>query len=117
MQKWTIGALTIHSVLETLVPTRPDRLFRGLPSELPSWLHPHYVDDAGNLLVAGRCASMNAAAQSAARVSGACFVMGEAAGLGAALALRSGRAPADIDVAALQRGLQSQGAWLGRDAE
>ena len=71
---------------------------------------------AGNLLVAGRCASMNAAAQSAARVSGACFVMGEAAGLGAALALRSGRAPADIDVAALQRGLQSQGAWLGHEA-
>ncbi len=52
MQKWTIGALTIHSVLETVVPTRPDRLFRGLPSELGSWLHPHYVDDAGNLLVA-----------------------------------------------------------------
>jgi hypothetical protein len=68
-----------------------------------------------NLLVAGRCASMNAAAQSAARVSGACFVMGEAAGLGAALALQAGRAPADIDVAALQRGLSSQGAWLGRD--
>ena len=70
-----------------------------------------------NLLVAGRCASMDPAAQSAARVSGACFVMGEAAGLGAALALQAGRAPADIDVAALQRGLQSQGAWLGRDAE
>ena len=66
-----------------------------------------------NLLVAGRCASMNAAAQSAARVSGACFVMGEAAGLGAALALQTGCAPADIDVAALQRGLLSQGAWLG----
>ena len=70
-----------------------------------------------NLLVAGRCASMDPAAQSAARVSGACFVMGEAAGLGATLALQTGRAPADIDVAALQRGLQSQGAWLGRDAE
>ena len=67
-----------------------------------------------NLLVAGRCASMDPAAQSAARVSGACFVMGEAAGLGAALALQSGCAPADIDVSALQRGLQSQGAWLGR---
>lgn len=52
MQKWTIGALTIHSVLETVVPTRPDRLFRGLPPELGSWLHPHYVDDAGNLLIA-----------------------------------------------------------------
>ena len=67
----------------------------------------------GNLLVAGRCASMSAAAQSAARVSGGCFVMGEAAGLGAALALRAGCAAGDIDVAALQRGLQAQGAWLG----
>ncbi|WP_066898390.1 MBL fold metallo-hydrolase [Mycolicibacterium houstonense] len=52
MQKWTIGALTVHAVLETLVPTRPDRLFRGLPAELPQWLRPHYVDEAGNLLVA-----------------------------------------------------------------
>ena len=52
MQKWTIGALTIHAVLETVVPTRPDRMFRGLPSDVPSWLHPHYVDDSGNLLVA-----------------------------------------------------------------
>lgn len=52
MQKWTIGTLTVHSVLETVVPTRPDRVFRGLPSELPRWLYPHYVDDAGNLLVA-----------------------------------------------------------------
>ncbi|MEW2483091.1 MBL fold metallo-hydrolase [Mycobacterium sp. NPDC049093] len=52
MQKWTIGTLTVHSVLETVVPTRPDRVFRGLPAELPRWLHPHYVDDAGNLLVA-----------------------------------------------------------------
>jgi hypothetical protein len=69
-----------------------------------------------NLLVAGRCASMNAAAQSAARVSGACFVMGQAAGLGAALALQAGSAPADIDVAALQRGLQAQGAWLGHES-
>ncbi|MBX3644734.1 MAG: FAD-dependent oxidoreductase [Rubrivivax sp.] len=68
-----------------------------------------------NLLVAGRCASMDAAAQSAARVSGACFVMGEAAGLGAALALRAGGAVANVDVAALQRGLRDQGAWLGTD--
>ncbi|CRZ13430.1 MBL fold metallo-hydrolase [Mycolicibacterium neworleansense] len=52
MQNWTIGTLTVHSVLETVVPTRPDRLFRGLPPELPSWLSPHYVDDTGNLLVA-----------------------------------------------------------------
>jgi len=68
-----------------------------------------------NLLVAGRCASMDSVAQSAARVSGGCFVMGEAAGLGAALALRSGCAVADIDVAALQAALEHQGAYLGRD--
>ncbi|MGV0815142.1 MBL fold metallo-hydrolase [Mycolicibacterium boenickei] len=52
MQKWTIGKLTVHAVVETVVPTRADRLFRGLPSELPHWLHPHYTDEAGNLLVA-----------------------------------------------------------------
>jgi hypothetical protein len=37
-----------------------------------------------NLLVAGRCASMTHEGQSAARVSGACFVMGQAAGTAAA---------------------------------
>jgi succinate dehydrogenase/fumarate reductase flavoprotein subunit len=90
-------------------PAEGSRGFNQLPWRmlLPQRVH--------NLLVAGRCASMSAAAQSAARVSGGCFVMGEAAGLGAALALRAGCAPADIDVAALQRGLQQQGAWLGRD--
>jgi hypothetical protein len=60
---------------------------------------------------------MSAAAQSAARVSGGCFVMGEAAGLGAALALRRGCDPAGIDVAALQRALHSQGVYLGDDIE
>jgi hypothetical protein len=39
-------------------------------------LLPQGVD---NLLVAGRCASMTHLGQSAARVSGACFVMGQAA--------------------------------------
>ena len=43
-----------------------------------------------NLLVAGRCASMTHMGQSAARVSGACFVMGQAAGTAAAMALRAG---------------------------
>ena len=38
----------------------------------------------GYLLVAGRCASMTHLGQSAARVSGACFVMGQAAGTAAA---------------------------------
>jgi len=68
---------------------------------------------APNLLVAGRCASMTHEGQSAARVSGACFVMGQAAGTAAALALRAGLAPRDCDMARLQGALAAAGAFLG----
>ena len=67
-----------------------------------------------NVWVAGRCASMSHEAQSAARVTGACFVMGEAVGLAADLALKSGTVNAQVDVAALQDALEHNGAWLGR---
>jgi FAD-dependent oxidoreductase family protein len=68
----------------------------------------------GNLYVAGRCASMTHAAQSAARVTGPCFAMGEAAGTAAGMALRAGLPAGDVDIAALQRQLERQGAYLGR---
>jgi hypothetical protein len=68
-----------------------------------------------NLLVAGRCASMTHEGQSAARVSGGCFVMGEAAGAAAHLSLAGNAAPADIDVGALQQTLERNGVYLGRD--
>jgi hypothetical protein len=68
-----------------------------------------------NLLVAGRCASMTSQGQSAARVSGGCFVMGEAAGTAAALALTSGVAPRNVGVPALQAQLTTDGVYLGRD--
>ncbi len=70
-----------------------------------------------NLLVAGRCASMTHGGQSAARVSGGCFVMGQAAGTGAAMALAQGVAPRRIDTAKLQEQLLSAGAFLGLDGE
>ena len=54
-------------------------------------------------------------AQSAARVSGACFVMGQAAGTAAAIALEGGTDAAGIDVPELQSRLESDGAYLGRD--
>ena len=68
-----------------------------------------------NLWVAGRCASMSHEAQSAARVTGACFVMGQAAGTAAAPGA-AGRhaAAAGVDVAALQAAPGSEGAYLGR---
>lgn len=67
-----------------------------------------------NVWVAGRCASMSHEAQSAARVTGACFVMGQAVGLAADLALKAGGTAAAVDVPALQAALEHNGAYLGR---
>jgi hypothetical protein len=66
-----------------------------------------------NLLVAGRCAGMTHEGQSAARVSGACFVMGEAAGTAAALALRGNGSVYDVEPVRLQQALTRQGVFLG----
>ena len=65
----------------------------------------------GNLLVAGRCASMTHEGQSAARVSGACFVMGQAAGTAAAM-LSAAQTTANVDVNALQQQLVKDGVHL-----
>lgn len=62
-----------------------------------------------NLLVAGRCASMTHDGQSSARVSGPCFVMGQAAGVAADLALTARCATRKVDVEALQRRLAADG--------
>ncbi len=67
----------------------------------------------GNLLVAGRCASMTHMGQSAARVSGACFVMGQAAGTAAALAQRAGVVPRRLAAPQLQAALSQAGVFLG----
>jgi hypothetical protein len=87
------------------------RGFNHLPYRM---LIPH---DVGNLIVAGRCASMTHEGQSAARVSGACFVMGEAAGTAAHLALAAGQNPADIVVKDLQAALEKNGVYLGKDVQ
>ncbi|MDQ6681334.1 MAG: FAD-dependent oxidoreductase [Pseudomonadota bacterium] len=68
---------------------------------------------ADNLLVAGRCASMTHDGHSAARVSGACFVMGQAAGTAAALALKRGVTAHELPVVDLQERLVADGAFLG----
>jgi len=104
---WPIEAHVAGDV-EWRWPERGSRGFNHLPYRM---LVPLGID---NLLVAGRCASMTHEGQSAARVSGGCFVMGEAAGTAAHLAIAAGVAPADVDVAELQRALETAGAYLGR---
>ncbi|OLF56974.1 hypothetical protein BTN33_21650 [Aeromonas veronii] len=85
------------------------RGFNHLPYRM---LLPQHIN---NLLVAGRCASMSHLGQSAARVTGACFVMGQAAGLAASHALNDGVIPAKNDVKKLQAHLIDSGVYLGID--
>jgi FAD dependent oxidoreductase len=75
-------------------------------------LVPQTID---NLLVAGRCASMTHEGQSAARASGGCFVMGQAAGT-AASQFRPGGVFEATDVAALQALLRQDGVDLDERA-
>ena len=64
-----------------------------------------------NLLVAGRCASMTHEGQSAARASGACFVMGQAAGTAAAQ-LPAGQSFSETDVPQLKQQLLRDGVYF-----
>jgi hypothetical protein len=102
---WPVEAHVAGNV--EFVFQRNSRGYNQLPYRV---LLPLKVD---NLLVAGRCASMTHGAQSAARVSGACFAMGQAAGTAAYLALKHGTVVGEVDTRKLQEVLEANGAWLG----
>jgi hypothetical protein len=106
---WPMEVHVAGDVIFKFPPIPESRGFNELPYRM---LVPAGLD---NLLVAGRCASMTHDGQSAARVSGACFAMGEAAGSAAALALSGNTIPRDIAVEKLQQALQQQGAFIGRN--
>jgi hypothetical protein len=106
---WPMEEHVAGDVIFKFPPIPESRGYNELPYRM---LVPEKID---NLLVAGRCASMTHEGQSAARVSGACFAMGEAAGTAAALALSGNTFPRDIEVARLQKALTRQGAFIGRD--
>jgi hypothetical protein len=73
-------------------------------------LVPERVD---NLLVAGRCISGTHEAHASYRVMGTCMGTGHAAGTAAALSVREGVSPRQLDVDLLQKTLLQQGAYLG----
>jgi hypothetical protein len=106
---WPMEVHVAGDVVFKFPPIPESRGYNELPYRM---LVPERID---NLLVAGRCASMTHEGQSAARVSGACFAMGEAAGTAAALALSGNTLSRNIEVPRLQKALTRQGAFIGRD--
>jgi hypothetical protein len=68
--------------------------------------------DVDGLLVAGRCYSATPEAQAVTREIAPCLVMGQAAGVAAALAVGRGVAPREVEIAELQEALRSQGVVL-----
>jgi hypothetical protein len=106
---WPMEQHVAGDVVFKFAPIPESRGYNELPYRM---LVP---DDVDNLLMAGRCASMTHEGQSAARVSGACFAMGEAVGAAADLALSGNTIPRDIAVEKLQQTLKQQGAFIGRD--
>lgn len=68
--------------------------------------------EVGNLLVAGRCSSMNHEAMAATRVMSTCMAVGEAAGRAARIALLDGVRPSGVDVAKVRKELRETGAFL-----
>lgn len=65
-----------------------------------------------NVYVAGRCASFDRRMQSSIRVMPSCFIMGQAAGVGAAIAIKNGKTIREVDTDKLRGILKDMGAFL-----
>ncbi|HJN13944.1 MAG TPA: FAD-dependent oxidoreductase [Armatimonadota bacterium] len=110
--------ITFRHLDGTEVISRP-----GHPQEHGRWRDPSDVDptfyqvpydslvphDAGNVLATGRILDADEVAFGAVRVMVNCNQMGEAAGVGAYLALEGGTSVGDVDTAALRRALADGG--------
>ncbi|HZZ87902.1 MAG TPA: FAD-dependent oxidoreductase [Caulobacteraceae bacterium] len=66
----------------------------------------------GNLLVAGRCIGGDKLSHAAVRNMMCCAVSGQGAGTAAAISVKTGAAPAEVDVGAVQAELRRQGARI-----
>ena len=65
-----------------------------------------------NLLMAGRCVSTDRYMQASLRVMPGCYITGQAAGVAAAQCARTGTAPRNADVHAIQKTLKEMGQYL-----
>jgi hypothetical protein len=87
------------------------RLYVPLPFQIPYRIMVPKVID--NLLVSGRCVSVDREAMAALRVGATCGAMGHAAGVAAALSVQTGVSVRDVDVKKVQDELLKQDAIIG----
>lgn len=73
--------------------------------------------DIKNLMFSGRCASMDAVALSSARVMPPLMAIGEGAGVGAALAIKQGITPGEVDVQEVREILRANNVMLEPDPD
>ena len=86
------------------------------PKKRPYWQIPYrslLPKKTENLIVAGRCFCFEKALVEDTRIIGSCLITGHGAGAAAALAVKSGERPRDIDRKALRKLLLDQHVWLG----
>ena len=83
------------------------------------WVPPYQIPfralltrDAKNIMAAGRCFSAEQLALSSARVMTTCAMMGQAAGIAAAMAVQSKCDPRDLNYAAIRKTVEERGAEL-----
>lgn len=73
--------------------------------------------DISNLMFSGRCASMDAVAMSSCRVMPPLMAMAQGAGVGAALAVKQGIKPGQVDVQEVRAILRADGCQLEPDPD
>ena len=109
-----------HDDVVVLGAWRLDRHPAGIPGyhDTP-WTPPYDIPmrtllprTLDNLLVAGRCHSATSEALASSRVTATAMGMGQAAGVAAALAVQTDRAPREVPVARIQATLLASGAIL-----
>jgi len=110
-----LASPTLKDVLATRFPDTVAKPYSARKMRIPyRSLVPREVD---GLLFAGRCLSAEADAMVQLRLIPVCFATGQAAGTAAALAVRDGVSPRDLDVAEIQRSLLGQDMELGLAGE
>jgi hypothetical protein len=106
--------IDIHNPTPGGVHRQPPRLGRGESYGIPyRCLTPRGLE---NVLVAGRCISMDRAMHGSLRVMPGCFITGQAAGVAAALAAAGDGAVRRVPIKDLHQRLKAMGAYLPNSA-